>query len=132
MSPGRPTALLGTCVIASLTVASANLVVPQWVRVVFGVLIVFILPGFTVVCAALPARELSRAEELLAALAVSFVTSICVAVFLGATPIGLSRTSFAVVLGGITVVMSICAWFRARPWRDKQRRIENGPHHIRH
>ena len=130
MRLNRTSALLGTCVVASLTVVTANLAVPQLVRVALGIPIVFILPGFAIVSVLLPARELSRGERLLAALAISLVTSICVAVLLGAMPVGLSRTSFSFVLGGITITASMFAWFRVRFDRNKQRRSESGPQQI--
>jgi uncharacterized membrane protein len=119
MRPGRLTALAGTCLLASLTMATADITIPQAIRVTLGVLIVFLLPGFAVVCAVFPARQLSRGERLLASLGISLAVTTCTAVTLGATPIGLSRVSFAVVLGGCTLMVSIYAWIRARLGRQE-------------
>jgi uncharacterized membrane protein len=114
MMPGRLTALACTCFLASLTVATAVVAVPQLLRIAFGVLIVFILPGFAVVCAVLPARQFSFGEHLLASLGISLMMATCAAVILGATPIGLSHGSFAACLGGSTMAVSIYARFRIR------------------
>src|ERR1017187_5935208 len=64
MRPGRLTALAGTCLLASLTMATADITIPQAMRVTLGVLIVFLLPGFAVVCAVFPARQLSRGDDM--------------------------------------------------------------------
>jgi len=93
-------AIAGTCLFALLAVGTAGIAVPQPVRVVLGVPLVFLLSGFAVVCAVLPGQQLSRGERLLASLGASLVMTICVAVLLAATPVGLSRTAYA--------------WFRAR------------------
>ncbi len=111
---GRLPLLAGTCLVASLAVATANVAAPQAVRIALGVLIVFILPGFAVVSAVLPERQLSGGECLLASVGVSLAIATCAAVILGATPIGLSRESFAVLLGSITVALSLYAGFRTR------------------
>jgi DNA helicase-2/ATP-dependent DNA helicase PcrA len=113
-------AIAGTCLFALLTVATAGTAVPQPVRVVLGVPLVFLLSGFAVVCAVLPGQQLSRGERLLASLGASLAMTTCVAVLLAATPIGLSRTSFAGALGGITVAVSVYAWFRTRVQQARQ------------
>lgn len=105
--------LAGTCLAASLTMATVDVAIPQAVRIVLAGLIVFILPGFAVVCAVLPARQLSSGERLVASLGISLVIATILAVLLGATPIGLSRTSFAVALGCSTIALSVVASFRA-------------------
>jgi uncharacterized membrane protein len=112
MSTGRQTALVATCFVASLTMATAIVEVPQALRIALGVPIVFLLPGFAIVCAVLPAERLSRSERLLASLGLSLAMTACTTVLLGALPIGLSKPTLAVVLGGSTVLISIYAWFR--------------------
>jgi uncharacterized membrane protein len=106
-------AIAATCLFALVTVVTARVPVPQPVRVVLGVPLVFLLSGFAVVCTVLPGQRLSWGERLLASLGLSLAITTCVAVSLAASPIGLSRTSFAVALGGITAVLSLCAWFRS-------------------
>ena len=112
MTSLRLRAIAGTCLIALITVATAGLTVPQPVRVVLGVPLVFLLSGFAILCTVLPDQQLSWGERLLASLGLSLAMTTCVAVILAATPIGLSKTSFAVALGGITLAMSVSAWFR--------------------
>ena len=90
-----------TCLVAALTVATAYVdVVPQFVRIVFGLLIVFVVPGFAAVCAVLPKSQLACEEHLIAILGISLAMATCAAMLLAAAPIGLSRESFAVALGG--------------------------------
>ncbi len=103
-----------TCIVAALTVATAYVGVPQFVRIVFGVLIVFILPGFAAVRAVFPQGRLAFEEHIVAILGTSLAMAVCAAVLLAAAPIGLSRESFAVALGGITVLLSLYAGLRSR------------------
>jgi hypothetical protein len=113
--------LAGTCLVASLTIVTAYVATLQAVRIALGVLIVFILPGFTVVCAVPPARQLPSGERLLASLGISLAVATCTAVLLGATPIGLGQESFSVALGGSTIAMSAVAGFRLRGGLDRRR-----------
>jgi uncharacterized membrane protein len=78
-----------------------------------GLLMVFVLPGYALACAALPQHQ-SPVERLLATVGLSLAITTCTAVLLAALPVGLSRESFAVVLGGLTIALSICAAFRTR------------------
>ena len=57
------------------------------------------MPGFALVCAVLPDRQLSRGERLLASVGMSLAITVCAAVALAAAPVGLSRQSIAVALG---------------------------------
>jgi uncharacterized membrane protein len=79
---------------------------------VLGVLMVFVVPGFALTWSALPSRELSHGERLLVSVGMSLALATCTAVLLAATPIGLSRKSFEVGLGSVTVVLSIVALIR--------------------
>jgi uncharacterized membrane protein len=112
MRPGRSEALMGADLISAATVVVVSIGVPEALRVALGVMMVFVVPGFATVCAVLPRRELSPGECLLASLGISLAISVCMSVLLAATPIGLTRSSLAVVLGGGTVILSICAWRR--------------------
>jgi uncharacterized membrane protein len=108
--------------VASLVVISALVEVPQGVRIVLGVPVVFAIPGFVALSVAGPTLQLSWAESVLASLGISVAMATCVAVLLAAMPIGLSRSSFAIALGGITMVGSIYALAKARLWSDWRRR----------
>ena len=70
---------------------------PQAIRVILGVPLVLILPGFAAVCAVIPTKELTWGERMLASLGVSITITVCVSVLLAAIPIGLSRGSAAAV-----------------------------------
>jgi len=118
--PGRSEALVGSCLISAATVVAANVAVPQALRIALGVMMVFVVPGFATVCAFLSRRALSLGERLLASLGISLGIAICISVLLAATPIGLTRSSLAAVLGGGTVILSIYAWRRTRLGRDVQ------------
>jgi uncharacterized membrane protein len=83
-------------------------------------MMVLVVPGFAAVCAVLSRRELSLGERLLASLGISLGISVCMSVLLAATPIGLTRSSLAAVLGGGTVILSICA-LRRTPRSIRQR-----------
>jgi len=119
--------LLGACLVAALTMVTANIAVPAVVRIALGVLSVFLVPGFALVCAALPQRELSSSERLLASVGMSIAISICAAVLLGALPIGLSKISFAYVLGTCTLILSAVSGLRVLLDGHQQRNRANAP-----
>jgi len=112
--------LAGSCLVGVLIVATANIAVPQVVRIALGMLVVFVLPGFALVSAVLPKRQFSSVERLLASVGMSLATATCVAVLLAAMPVGLSREPLAIVLGGITISLSIAAALRTRPRNDRR------------
>ncbi len=114
MKRRRLALLVGSCLVGVLIVATANIAVPQVVRIALGTLIVLVLPGFALVSAVLPERQLSSAERLLASVGMSLATATCVAVLLAATPVGLSREPLAIVLGGVTITLSTVAVLRTR------------------
>jgi len=88
--------------------------VPQVIQLVLGLLMVFVVPGLSVVCAALPEWQ-SWVERLLASLAISIAVATCVVVLLAATPMGFSRQPFGQLLGGFTVLLSLGGLYRLRP-----------------
>jgi uncharacterized membrane protein len=115
MSTTHRAAVAGTLIVDLLTLVTVGVPVPPAVRIALGMLMVFLLPGFAVVCAAQSSeRQLSRGEWLLASLGISLAVTACSAVLLAATPIGLTRDSIAAVLGGITAMASAYALVRAR------------------
>jgi uncharacterized membrane protein len=131
MRPGRPEALVGSGLAGAMTVVAAYVAVPQALRVALGVMMVFVVPGFAAVSAVLPKRPLSFAECLVASLGVSLALTVCLCVLLAATPIGLTRSSFAAVLGSGTVILSVYAWRRTRLGRDVQAGHDGAPQELR-
>jgi hypothetical protein len=96
--------------------------VPQVIQLVLGLLMVFVVPGMSVVCAALPEWQ-SWVERLLASLGISIAVATCTVVLLAATPMGFSRQPFGQLLGGVTVVLSVGGLYRlrtgARLWQPR-------------
>jgi hypothetical protein len=90
---------------------AAPLRVPQAVQVVLGLLMVFVVPGLSLVCAAFPERQ-SWVERLLASVGISVTVATCAAVLLAAAPIGFSRQPFAELLGGVAIVLSVGGLYR--------------------
>jgi uncharacterized membrane protein len=76
-------------------------------------LMVFVVPGLSLVCAALPEPQ-SWVEGLLASVGISVSLATCAAVLLAATPIGFSRQPLGESLGGIAVVLSLGGIYRSR------------------
>jgi uncharacterized membrane protein len=120
MIPERPTVIATAGAVALLAAATEIISVPVAVRIVLGIPLVLILPGYVTMCAVLPGNEISRAEGVLATLGASLAISTCASVLLAAIPIGLSRGSVAATLGVVTAAVAIYAWRRTR------RFIENG------
>ena len=117
MIPGTLRAITATAACAVLAGVIEYVAVPQAVRIIPGVLMVFFLPGFATVRAVLPARNMSGGELVLACVGVSVVITVCASVLLGAT-VGLSQRSTAAALGGLTLVACFFALLRER--RDCQ------------
>ena len=117
--------LAASCGVGVLNVAMSEIATFQIVRVVLGLLIVFFVPGFALVSAALPEQQFSLGDYLLASVGASLAMSTTAAVALGAAPIGLSRLSFSVVLGSCTLILSIIAALRTRVHNDPRRKIED-------
>jgi uncharacterized membrane protein len=112
MNMRRQAALVGTILAASLTMITP--LTAEVPRVTFGILIVFFLPGFAATWAVLDTRRLSLTDRLLASLGISLAATVCAAVLLAALPIGLTRGSLSIALGGITVIVAVYALFRTR------------------
>jgi uncharacterized membrane protein len=93
--------------------ATAPLRVPHPVEVVLGLLMVFVVPGLSLVCAALPERQ-SWVERLLAGVGISVSMTTCAVVLLAATPLGLSRQLLGELLGGVAVVLSVGGLYRSQ------------------
>lgn len=93
--------------------AALALRVPHAVQVVLGLLMVFVVPGWSFVYAALPEIQ-SWVDRLLASVGISVVVATCAAVLLAATPVGFSRQPFGEVLGGVAVALSVGGLYRAQ------------------
>jgi hypothetical protein len=91
---------------------SAPLRIPQAVQIVLGLLMVFVVPGLSLVFAALPERQ-SWVERLLASVGISVAVATCATVVLAATPMGFSRQPFGELLGGIAIVLSVGGLYRS-------------------
>lgn len=129
MTRTRLSLLAGSCVVGILNVAMSYVAMLQIVPVVLGLIIIFIVPGFALICAILPQRLLSRTEELLASVGASVAVSTTAAVALGAAPVGLTRLSFSVVLGIFTLTFSIIAALSGRRV-DARRKVVDGPKEV--
>ncbi|HTX27846.1 MAG TPA: DUF1616 domain-containing protein [Streptosporangiaceae bacterium] len=125
MNMRRQAPLVGTILAASLTMITP--LTAEVPRVTLGILIVFFLPGFAATCAVLDARRLSLNDRLLASLGISLGTTVCAAVLLAALPIGLTRASLSVALGGVTVIVALYALFRMRSAMASTMNTEIGP-----
>jgi uncharacterized membrane protein len=114
MNMGRQAALAGTLFAASLTMITAFLDTGQILRIGLGILTVFFLPGFAAMSAVFPARQFPRTDRLLASLGISLAATVCTAVLLAALPIGLTRDSLSIALGGGTAMVAAYALSRTR------------------
>jgi uncharacterized membrane protein len=91
----------------------APLHLPQAVQIVLGLLMVFVVPGLSLVCAALPECQ-SWVERLLASVGISVSVATCAVVLLAATPMGFSRQPFGELLAGVAIVLSLGGLYRSR------------------
>jgi hypothetical protein len=92
---------------------AAPMHVPHAVQVVLGLLMVFVVPGWSLVWAARPGLN-SWVERVVASVSISVTVSTCAAVLLGAAPIGFSRQPLAELLGGFVVALSFGGLHRAQ------------------
>lgn len=123
----RQRTLVGIPFAASITIATAFIAIPQLLRIALGILIVFFLPGFSIMHALFPSKEFTRIELLLASLGISLAATVCMAVLVAALPIGLTRGSLAIALGGGTTLVAMYAWFRMRLGALRQRNLNIRP-----
>jgi hypothetical protein len=77
-----------------------------------GLLLVFVLPGYAVMSAALPQPGIGRAERLLLTFGISLVLAIVAGLALNWTPWGLRTQPLALTLGAVTVGASIVGLIR--------------------
>jgi uncharacterized membrane protein len=119
--------LAGIFFAAAMALVTPFITVPEILRVVIGILMVFFIPGLATMRAAFPSKELTRTELLLASLGISLAAAVCTAVLLAALPIGLTRDSISIALGGSTIIVSSYAWFRTRYAVARKRNLDVRP-----
>jgi uncharacterized membrane protein len=110
--------LIVSCFIGVAAVATSDLTRIEFanfdfVRVVLGLLLVFVAPGFALVSAVISKSQFSYGECALASLGTSLAISTISAVALAASPAGVTRLSLSIVLGCCTVVLSLVAVVRS-------------------
>jgi uncharacterized membrane protein len=108
-----PSGLAAAAAVAALTVVTAFVSVPLVVRAALGLVTVFVLPGFAVERMLRVRADGELDAEPFVWIGLSLAISVVVAVALAASPIGISRESFGVVLGGGTALIALAAGVRA-------------------
>lgn len=83
-------------------------------RVVLGLLLVALAPGYTVMLAACPGPAIAGTERLVLSVGVSMTLSVLGGLFLNWTPWGLQPESWVVLLSGVTLVAAAVALARQR------------------
>lgn len=78
-------------------------------RIVFGLLLALVLPGYALAQAMFPSRILSLSEQLMLGVGLSLGSSVLGGLVLNLTPLGMNTSSWAVLLGGITLVACLAA-----------------------
>jgi uncharacterized membrane protein len=104
--------LVASCVVGILSVVTSEVAALRVARIVPGLLIVFIVSGFALVSAVFPERQFTFIEYLLASVGASLAISTTASVALAAAPVGLTRLSFSIALGGCTLILSATSWWR--------------------
>jgi hypothetical protein len=111
----------GMLVVAILAQAAMLIILaapPMPVQLLFGLLLVFVLPGHALTAALFPAEDLRLSERVLMAVGLSLVVSVLSALLLNLISAGLQASSWAVLLSVITVAALIPASHR-QPWRKR-------------
>ena len=99
----RRTALIGCCVTSVLDAVAVGLGSPQFIRICLGLLVVFVVPGYSLVCAVVAERQLKDIELVVATVGLSLSMAIVAAVALAATPLGLTGEDLALTLALCTL-----------------------------
>ena len=121
---------IGNAGIAALAIAAAvacNLGAPVPVQILAALLLTLVLPGLAVARALLPGER--GAELVLLSLSLSISIAVLVGLILHFTPNGLTRGSWAVALGAISVLGAMVALAR-RPDRPEAPADERVPFRI--
>lgn len=81
-------------------------------QIVFGLLLVLVLPGYVLIEAVLPTRAFDLIERSALSAGLSIAITALSSIFLNLTPWGLQRGSWTVLLDGIVILLSIVALVR--------------------
>jgi uncharacterized membrane protein len=127
MSRLQSVLLTMSCVVGVAIISTSDMETFKIARVALALLLVFIVPGFALVSAALPGRQLSPGEYALSSVGASIAISVATAVALGAAPVGLTKLSFSIALGSCTLVFSIAAALRSRGHKGSRATSEDEP-----
>ncbi len=124
-APWRLAALGAAAFLSMVTALAAGTTPPLPLRVLIGLLMTLILPGFSVLAAAAPRLRLKVPQLALACVAVSICCDLLCGLAVGGTAIGLTATSVALGLSMVTALAaSIAAIRQARASAD----VGAGPH----
>jgi Protein of unknown function (DUF1616) len=99
-----------------------------WLRVLAGVPLVLVLPGYALTAFGLPARSPRGFSPVLWrglwTVGLSLAVAVLGGLLLNLTPAGLTRVSWAILLAGVTMLaLAVAAWLRNRsPGRGRGRR----------
>src|SRR5205085_4453323 len=107
--------LIVTAFIAALNVALAlfPIYVPV-IRIILALPLIFVLPGYTLSEVLFRKRSLNASERLLFSLGLSLAIDIVRGLFLNILPVGLQATSWAALLGLLTLAFSLLAAYLRR------------------
>lgn len=86
------------------------------VKTILSIPLVFILPGYTLMVVLFPKNEFDPIERLLFSLGLSLAIVVLGGLVLNWMPWGLQADSWVMLLGGITIGVSLVAFFRYREY----------------
>jgi uncharacterized membrane protein len=112
MTPSaRPLLIISVFTALAVGLALAGEAVPAALRLMFGLPLALVLPGYTLTLA-LFNRAFVASARLMLSLGLSFIVTVLGAFVLNFTPAGLRAESWAVLLGSITLVGCLLAYIR--------------------
>jgi uncharacterized membrane protein len=125
----RRIALVVITAVASLMVVAALTTPPQAIRLVLTLPVVFALSGAASLWASYPRLELGSAERFTASIGLSLAITVVCWVLVGSTPLGITRISVGVALGGLTVAAALIALARTFARERPDHRTSPDPIH---
>lgn len=111
--------LLAILALALLGAAAGIAPVETWVRAVFALPLIFVLPGLALVAALLGTGRLDRAETVAYSLSLSVAISALAGVVIQLV-LDLDRTAWVVSLAAITVLLTVAAYIGGGGRRDPE------------
>lgn len=103
---------LGLVIEAAIVIVLAG-VENSILRILVGLLLVLVLPGYTVMAAVFPGKKLDTVVRLMVIVGVSLAVTVITGFLLNLTPWGLSADTWAVALGDTAFVANGIAWYRS-------------------